>query len=366
MTNKLAIVLNNATGVKKNKKIEEISNKIQKIEKLTTDFDILKEKIKSIKQLVDKKSSELIKNLCQITEKYLILLTEKYAIKGLTKWQKQIISDLITEELELLDNYNYRTEAIQEAINKYFKIQNDELTNFEKQIVQASYQSFLDDHNIDFEGEEFDLSKINDPEFKKQFEQKINEKQNENKEKEKQILKQEQLKKTDIDFQKIYKKLAKLAHPDLYKSEEEKVIKEQQMQKLTIAWEERDYYEIIMLWMEIDPENTIELEITEKNQKNIIKQLNEKINDLESEMYMVKYHFHDTAFYYETFNAPTENGMETKIKKYTKDIIADTQRINSIYNNIQKTSNLKIYLKEIYDDQEDEDIFDDFFSNFMK
>jgi hypothetical protein len=369
MTNKLELLLNQATGEKKNKKIEDISTKIKKIEKLTLEFDALKDKIKSIKVLVEEKSALAKIRLCETKEKYVLLLIEKYSLKGFTKWQKAIMSELITDELDLLSKLNYRSEMLQESVSKYLELQREQMSSLEKQFMKEGFKGFMDEFDLDFDNEELDFSKMNDPQFKKDFEQKIRDKQQEFQENEKQRLKEKQVAKTDIDFQKVYKKLAKLAHPDLYKSTAEKEVKEIQMQKLTKAWDERDYYEIIMLWMEIDPENTIELEITEKNQRNIIAQLNGKIEDLEDDIYDVKYNYEDTSFYYQNFNAPSQNGIETKLKKYIKSLIVNSERTTLIHNDIQKTVRLKAYLTEIYENQEEEDfedMFEDFFNQFME
>ena len=74
-------------------------------------------------------------------------------------------------------------------------------------------------------------------------------------------------KNTDINFQKIYKSLIKLCHPDLSKNSEEKRHNEELTKKLTVVWRNRDYYELLILWLEIDPMNSLNLEINKENQK---------------------------------------------------------------------------------------------------
>ena len=54
-------------------------------------------------------------------------------------------------------------------------------------------------------------------------------------------------------------------HPDLVKTEKEKLEKEILMKRLTLAWENRDYLELIILQQIIDVENTIAIEFSEKN-----------------------------------------------------------------------------------------------------
>ena len=283
-------------------------------------------------------------------------------MKSFTKWEKEIIADIINEDLETLTNFNYTSEKLQNAINQFIILQKENMSSYEKQIAQESYKAMMSEFDLDFEEDNLDFDNINDPDFKKRFEEKIRAKQKEQQDFQKQFEKERKIAKTDIDFQKIYKKLAKLAHPDLYKSESEKTAKEAQMQRLTKAWNERDYYELLMLWLEIDPSNTIELEITEKNQKNIIAQLNKKITEIEAETYRVKFHFDDTAFYYQ-FNAPSEKGINTKIEKYKKTLENDNEMTALRHIDIEKTKTFKIILSEIYESNQN-DGFDDLIASF--
>jgi hypothetical protein len=282
-------------------------------------------------------------------------------MKSFTKWQKDIISSIITDELDLLSNYHYSSETLQSAISQHLASQKENMNSFERAILQDSYKQMMNEFDLDFEDNDLDFDNINDPAFKKQFEEKVRAKQKEHEEQRKQFEKEEKIAKTDFDFQKIYKKLAKLAHPDLHKSEKYKTEKEEQMQRLTKAWDERDYYELLMLWLEIDPENTIELEITEKNQKNIITQLNQKINEIEAETNRIKFHFDDTAFYYQ-FHAPTEKGINTKIEKYIKVLDRNLEMTKLRHLDVEKTKTFKVILNEIYESHENVD-FEDFLGN---
>ena len=361
MNNELKVILQEKSGEKKNKKIEDISKKLQKIEKLNADFEILTNKIKTIRELVDEKTTNAKNSLCQTKENFILLLIKKYGMKSFTKWEKEIIAGIINDELEALTNFNYTNETLQNAINQFIKFQKENMSAYEKGLAQESYKVMMSEFDLDFEEGDLDFDKINDPAFKKQFEEKIKARQKEHEERRKQFVKEQKIAKTDIDFQKIYKKLAKLAHPDLYKTENEKTIKEEQMQRLTKAWDERDYYELLMLWLEIDPENTIKLEITESNQKNIITQLNQKIAEIEAESYRIKFHFEDTAFYYQ-FNAPSEKGINNKIEKYKNVLNKDVEMTSLRHIDVEKTKTFKIILNEIYQSNQNDD-FGDFLAD---
>jgi hypothetical protein len=354
MSTKLQIILNKSTGEKKHKQIEAISKKTAKIEKLELDLKKLEEKIKLIKEKVDSKTKEAKAFFAKIKEKYILLLIEKHQVKGITKWQQIMIEDIIQEEYRILSDLDLVSENLKTVIMERSKRFMENLSPFEKQMRdEAIKQMFKEmgikpDKNMNFDD-------ITNPDFMKDLEEKMHAEHQKKEQKQKEKEKQKQVKNTDIDFQKLYKKLVKLTHPDLSKSETEKEEKEHLMKQLTNSWEERNYYEIIMLWIQIDPENICELEITEANQKNIIKQLNAKISDLEYKDYCIKSKFHDSSFYYVNFNAPSEKGIDTKINKYNNELLLTTQKTEVLIKDYEITSNLKKELTKIKKEIEKQD-----------
>jgi hypothetical protein len=357
MTNQLEIVLNQSTGEKKHKIIDDISKKITKIERLNKELENLKTKITSLKIKVDSQAEETKLSFFKAKENYILLLVKKHELKGLAVWQKGILAELINEEFEILTDMDYESELLNQTLHKFIKQQGANLSPYEKQMKEEVFAEFFKSLNIDIDPN--DIDNIDDPAFKKKMQEKIFEQQAKQQQEEKEFQQEKRNKNTDIDFQKVYKKLAKLAHPDLCKSADEKEIKEQQMKLLTAAWENRDYYEILMLWIAIDPENTIGLEINEKNQKNIIAQLNTKISELEHKDYILKRKDPETAFYYQNFNAPSEKATQTKINKYIQSLEITASETNEIATLFQKTANLKSHIKEIYERQMEEE-YDDF------
>ena len=220
MNNQLKTILQEKSSEKKNKSIEDITNKIKKIDKLKTNLIDLGKQILAIKLQVDRQSKTEKLLFCQTKEKYLLHLIEKYNTKGNTEWQKNLIAEMIRKEHELLIDFEYESEEIEKAFSANLKQQTELMTNFEKQIAQFDFG----DEEMDF-----DFTKMHDSKIKKEFEEKIREIINKNQEKRKHVAK------TDIDFQKVYKKLSKLTHLNLHKSSEEKEIKEAQMHQLTKA-----------------------------------------------------------------------------------------------------------------------------------
>jgi hypothetical protein len=354
MSTNLQIVLNQSTGEKKHKQIEAISKKTAKIEKLQKDLKTLEAKINFIKEKVELQTKEAAEFLSKTKENYIILLIEKHQAKGMTKWQQNMIEDFIQEEYTLLIDMELATENLKNIMNVFLKKLMENLSPFEKQMRDEAMKEMLKEMGIK-PNKNTNFDDLTNPSFMKDFEEKMRAEHEKRQQKEKEKEKEKQVKNTDIDFQRLYKKLAKMVHPDLSKDEIEKETKEHLMKQLTTAWENRDYYEIIMLWIQIDPENTCELEINETNQKNIIKQLNAKISDLEYQEFCIKNQFQDTAFYYGNFNAPSEKGIDNKIKKYKESLEITASKTSFLIKEYEITSNLKKELKKLKEEQEAEE-----------
>ncbi len=365
MKNELQIILDKSIGEKKHKQIDDISKKSLKIEVLKKDLETLVAKIKSLKEKVDSKTSETKEIFCKTKEEYIFLLINKYKIKGFTLWEKDLIIEFINEEYRILMDMGYVSEKLQQAIEDYTKQNISNMKPFEKKMAEELLREMLDDMDID--SSTFSFEEMSSPDFKKRIETEAKENFEKQQKKQKEADKKEIVRKTDIDFQKLYKKLAKISHPDLCKNETERLEKESQMKALTLAWEDRNYYEILMLWLVIDPNNTTNLELNEKNHKKIIAQLNEKINDLEGEQYRIKNYFKDTAFYYQNFNAPSDKTVDKKIEKYKNALQTTAERTIELTNLFQTTSQLKKHLRYTYDRRaEEEEMFGGFFEKFGK
>jgi len=365
MKNELQIILDKSIGEKKHKQIDDISKKSLKIEVLKKDLETLVAKIKSLKEKVDSKTSETKEIFCKTKEEYIFLLINKYKIKGFTLWEKDLIIEFINEEYRILMDMGYVSEKLQQAIEDYTKQNISNMKPFEKKMAEELLREMLDDMDID--SSTFSFEEMSSPDFKKRIETEAKENFEKQQKKQKEADKKEIVRKTDIDFQKLYKKLAKISHPDLCKNEAERLEKESQMKALTLAWEDRNYYEILMLWLVIDPNNTTNLELNEKNHKKIIAQLNEKINDLEGEQYRIKNYFKDTAFYYQNFNAPSDKTVDKKIEKYKNALQTTAERTIELTNLFQTTSQLKKHLRYTYDRRaEEEEMFGGFFEKFGK
>ena len=151
------------------------------------------------------------------------------------------------------------------------------------------------------------------------------------------------------------------------KTPQEKDEKEKNIKKINAAWETLDYYELILIWMEIDPKNELDIELSEKNCKEIIQNLNDKIKDLEYEKYIITNENPNTAFYYQNFYAKRSKIIYKKIDKFVEQLEESIYDTNLRIDDIKTLASLKRILTIIYDqNQERFDLFDLFDEEIME
>jgi hypothetical protein len=358
MQDKLQLIFKGSNEVKKNNQIEQIVKKIEKIKKLENDKKKLGQKLKLIQEVFESDFKVLKPKVQEVYLDFFKLMIEKYNLKNFAKWEKDIIENKINNSYDYLNDINCVTDDISNLYNEFNVKLLSKLSDSEKKIRNEIAKNFFEDMGMEFE-DDFDFNSMfnSNNQQKEKFFEKFQEHIHEQKTEEQAAEKKQIVKDTDIDFKDLYKKLAKLLHPDLSKTEYERVEKEKIMQELTNYWNERNYYELIMIWMEHDVENTCNLQINEKNQKNIINQLNEKMGLINSELYNIKKSYTDTAFYYQ-FNASNIQSIHKKIRPFLQEIEETTNETIKDIENFKNTKDFKSFLLSIK--KFNEDRFDNF------
>ena len=343
MSQKLEVIFNQSFDEKQNR-FSIISKKYIKIENLIHQQKEVEKKIETIKKLVDTKIFDDKQKLCNLQQEFIKTLQKIYLTTKLTAEQKSELIDFVFNELATLRKSECTNDEIN-VISDFFKKEfAKNLTASQRKLVEKNIRKTLKDFGVKIDPKTDVFEKFYSDNFQEEAFRRAKEAEEEREKAYKQKEQEKKVLNTDIDFQKLYKKLAKKIHPDLYKNEAEKEAQELLMKRLTNAWENRQYHEILLIWIEIDPENTIGLELTEKNQKNIIKQLNEKITGLEAEIYATKFFYDETAFYYENFHAPSEKGIERNIERYIFELKKQQAELNEKIKRISNTAELKKYL----------------------
>lgn len=342
-----------------NENLYKIVQKIEKINSLKEKNKLLEEKINEIKNIFDSKTEAHYPNFIKAKKEILKSYFNRYKQKSFSGIDKSIIADFIQEEFEILINFKLLDDELKQMHKEFLQYQTNALSKEELDYINKTFAEDFKRNGYDMP-EDFDYANMfeNQEEVFKEFAKQEASRQEKIKHKEK----KEKALNTDLDFQKIYKFLVKKIHPDKNSHNND----EELMKELTTAWEQRNYYKILLLWIEIDPENTLQIDFTPKNFKSITKSLNKEIMMLEHEEYMIKNQHQDTGFLYQNFYAKLPKTIEKKvnlfIEKLTRNLAETKKRIETINN----TKAFKEVLKQEKQYNAQSSIFDLFPDSFFE
>ena len=372
-TNNVTIAIHGSSSKNDNKQKINIDNKLKKIEKLKKQL----KKINTTIAIAQKLYVEYIKKeedqLLETTKKLIFKLHERFTQKGFTVWQQELLKNKLLNEINFLVSKGSNSQEISKIQEEIISMEKEMMSDFEKEMMNEMAKEYLRDRGIKIDEDNFNFEDFTNPEFIEQFEKNQYEhyKQEysnnyQNQEERKHIDQHQKVKNTDKDFQKLYKSLVKKAHPDLVIDPTQKEQREEWMKKLSSAWDQRNYYELLLLQKEIDTDSTTEISLNLSQLKPLIKQLNEEISKLEDEKYQLKHFNEDTAYYYETFNARSEKGILKKILAHKDSITHQINDIEKQYSGLKTKKSTKELLKEIreYTNSFSDNIFDFSFDEF--
>ncbi|WP_010182619.1 hypothetical protein [Aquimarina agarilytica] len=341
---------------------DKINKKIQKIDKLKAKFEKEKSKLEKIKKVYAKKVSPIEKELFTEKENFANKLFKHYTSKGYAKWQMELMEETLMEECDFLFNYDYHTPTLQNIYKTIQLNQAERMDPMEKEFMNDVGREVLSDFGFDVDDDDdFNFEDfLNNEEFSKQYQQQQHESQKAYDE----SLKKEKVINTNKQFQKLYKSLVKKVHPDLVTVQKEKEEREVLMKRLSETWEHRDYYQLLLLKAEIEKNNkTHAIEIDEDQSKSLLIQLDQEIQQLNSDIYMFKEADEEHHFYFKNFNHRNDNILNQKIYKYIEFLTLQKEQTVLEFENLKTKAATKRYLQEKRNEFEnvDEDFFPFFF-----
>jgi hypothetical protein len=351
----LSLVLTEDSSQKDHSRKDQISKKLDKIEKLKTLIIKDKEFVTTAKSLYQIHIGETIEQLNKTKIGLIQVLFKRYKQKSFTQWQKDLLIDKLLNELDHLKNQEFESNVITQIDEELRIIQEETLTDEEKQMVAEMARNHLDNLGFDIDPADLTYKNLSNPNFINDKQDEFFQKQKKFEEEIKQNKKQKLERDTDKDFQKLYRDLAKKAHPDLVTDNTEKEIRSEWMKQLTEAWESRDYYQILLLEREITQESSSILQLKTNQIKPIIDSLNEELRQLEITKYRLRNDHPDTAYFFQNFNAKSEKGILKKIKEFKLFVEQDIAETKLEVHNLKSQETTKRFLSQIRGSQ---DFFD--------
>ncbi|MFT7561949.1 MAG: hypothetical protein ACI93R_003881 [Flavobacteriales bacterium] len=153
------------------------------------------------------------------------------------------------------------------------------------------------------------------------------------------------LKKSSINI--IFRRLARVLHPDREQDETLKAERHEQMSELISARDNNDVFKLLSMYETHTGESP--LGSIEENEDDVLKLLKAQVSQLQNEHQHIIYEDPLQAHYYELFYAKTDKVKERKIKKYCTELREMTNNERHITKSIRSIATLKPYLKERYE-----------------
>ena len=357
-------------------------------------FNNLTKKIEALTKKIEK-DKVLLDNCLQEYSKKLPSLQEEYAMAQFEMAKTLAAS---AEQIKYSNKqFHDLSDTILELCNDAFCsiIATDEMKAFYNQWSNTSYEEEEEEQNTQIKqalseelknnlGVDIDFSDIDDtPEGLAKLQQRImeamNNKQTDNNEsvnspKKKKTKKQQEkeaIEKEEEDsklksIRSIYVALAKVLHPDTVTEEAEKLIREELMKKVTIAYNNKDIATLLRLELEWVANETNNLEnLSEDKLKVYIATLKQQVKELEIESIQIQQHprFHVISEFIR-YNLP---GALGKIKSRELALKRSIGTLKNKYTEIQKNYNKIAILKFVEEAKRlnsMEDIFADLFGSF--
>lgn len=358
--NNLEIIISDSTSEEKDSKHKQTLNKkLKKIDELKKQIENITNAVDIAKKLYVEHIVEEEKNLFVAKEKLIVKLFERFQQKSFTLWQKEVIQEKLNENLRFLSSKGYLSEELSVVQEKLMKIVNDSMSDEEKEYANDLAKEFIKGMGIDIDEEDFDFT---DPNFSQKFQEDYINQHAKSEQQEKHAQQQNKTQNTDKEFQKLYRLLVKKVHPDLVTNKEEKEQREDLMKKLSLVWEKRDYYQLLILKKEIDKDDSIEVELDEAQVTSLVSQLETEIKGLQHQKYVMKEKDPETAFYYNVFYAKSEKGVLKKINDFKVQLGHYMEETEEEFLLLKTQKSTKSFLESIYNDREH--MFSGFFNDF--
>ncbi len=290
-------------------------------------------------------------------------LMDFFKRKSLTEWQRCTLAEWISENIEaLLSHPRYDHQAktqiaddFRALLHQHFAGDSDELNDdleaqdregFNQEDFSDEQDEWSQGNNKEENGEENNDDSDFENFFKQNFsEQEWDDFQAEKAASEKQDKDAQRLLKSS-SIRTMFRRVAKVLHPDLESDDTKKEEKHHLMSKLIAARESQDIVTIFQMHREFVNDVPIELEDHELG--NIIQLLKIQISKLDAERQEMTQQDHDTAVIVDLFYGRSEKIISSKINAHINDINDGQIQSRQFVKNVSSLKKLKPYLEARY------------------
>ncbi|MFC6999003.1 hypothetical protein [Rufibacter roseus] len=341
----------------KQKETSSLTQLQQQFNSRITEIDTLKAQIAERNTIVEeararvqKEIHPLVQKLVQQRVRYVHMLDEAFDQDFLPKQEKMKLAHLIKDLAHALLKNN-GIEELKTLHDKYVRISYKEETQQNSaQAREEAQQTLKKMLGIELGHDDMDSLEALQARLDKQMleEQQKREQQQASRQKSKAQLAKEEKMKVELQSiskatRKLYTTLVKLLHPDKEQDPTARIWKEEAMKKVTIAYNQDDFYELLRLQMEFMHEQEQHLDqVPEEQLTYYIQLLKEQIRELQEEQ--SNFFFSPEGRLYNNFGGSPKQ-MEAKFRKAKNAIREEIQQLQYSITEFQDPKQLREYLK---------------------
>jgi hypothetical protein len=354
--NKLVFVANVATPLSKQQK--KFNDLVRWIQEEKDEMNYLKEVFPRVSGRIHGEINPEKKKFALASTTFLIGLDKQMDTVKLSAKDREALADYMVEEtdnlISVLRSFDEDASAIVALFDKYSEESFAEVQEMKKNMANDMFGNIFKeqfgedaDFEIDFEKmESGDIEYIMEMQEKmQQAQERANQKQTEAAEQkakakiktpkqlEKEAKAAEAKKKIEKNTRTIYFELAKKLHPDAIPDDEQKEWKTGLMQRLAVARDNDDLYEMLQIQIELQQSDDNALsKVGDETMSHYIKVLQDQLNTARRETVMLRESFPDFYDFFDQKNRFSEHKFKTEVNKIKKGIVFEQDRIASLKN----------------------------------
>jgi len=331
---------------------KQFNSKIAKINKLKAFLVEQEELVQVVRARTQKEIQPLVDELLQKKAAFVKLLDQAYESGFFRKKEKEKLATLIDEiAFDLIDAHGM--EELTEIFDKYAEMSFEEESKLaEEESKEMTKEMLKEMFGLDIQEEDLEDFDAFQAKLEQQMEEQQQARDAQRAARKKTKAQEAKDKKLKAEFQniskatrRIYTDLVKLLHPDKELDAGARVWKEEAMKKVTIAYNNDDFYELLRLQVEfMEGQETKLSQVPEDHLKYYVQMLNEQIKELENKQYNFLYG--PDSFLLQRYGSNPKQ-METRIRAAKKELRQNIQQLKEDLVDLKDPHALREFLKII-------------------
>ncbi len=325
-------------------KYDKLNKKIAKLHREKNRLKSTIENIQKVNEIFLSKIAPLEKQHLKLKEDYLLKLDAFLDKKNIPNRYLDFAIMEICTTLDYLAFHEVNSNVTLEMMDKYQKPDFSDMSEEDKELSRETFEDmkaqFAEQSGSEFPFSFDDFLSTPLEELMKEFQQNIRDEFIKEEENQKAEIKKERQNFDDDVFKKMYKKLAKVLHPDLNNTLIPNESKEQLIKELSEAWENRNYIKILEIHSYVFPDEK-DFKFSAKQVKNLEQQINTELRDIKDAFHQIKYSEGkelDIYTYFYSKNKKKQNVNFSRGMREVQEKIDLQKEINSsVFKSVKKT-----------------------------